>query len=542
MARWRIALLVALALPLLLVGLASLGWALDTRNDGGQVRRAVQLAGTDMAGMDTAKVEAVVQGLSKDLPDTEVTVEAGDTKLTTTAGDLGVRLDAPATIAAVMAEGRDDPGILGPIRWTRSLVTDRPVAVSLSVDRKAATATLRGLEGDKATHPVEPTIAANANAVTLTPGAPGRGIDIDDVLAKLPSDIGRVGRPITIRTRILTTPPTLSDDAVKPLVEKANAITESPVTVTAGESEIKLDGKALRPAFRLTMNGDAPQLTLDPATVQKALDAAAPPPFNPTGVRFDLVDGVMTPKAGTDAVVCCGQDAAGQIIAGLLAGKTEIDVDTRTITAAEGVEQAAQLGVKEVVGEFTTKHPAGQPRVKNIHRIADLTRGALIAPGQTFSVNQYVGRRTSEKGFVEAPVIEQGEFSTDVGGGVSQYATTLFNAAFFAGLDIPEHKAHSIYISRYPFGREATLAYPSVDLKIHNNTPYGVVIWPTYTSTSITIQLWSTKYATGVQSGQTSSKGRCGRVTTTRTRTFVDGHTDTQKYVASYDCNPPKHE
>jgi len=211
------------------------------------------------------------------------------------------------------------------------------------------------------------------------------------------------------------------------------------------------------------------------------------------------------------------------------------------LTAAEGVKEAAGLGVKEVVGEFTTRHAAGQPRVKNIHLIADLTRGVLIAPGETFSVNKFVGKRTAEKGFVEAPVIEQGEFSTDIGGGVSQYATTLFNAAFFAGLDIPEHKAHSIYISRYPFGREATLAYPSVDLKIHNNSPYGVVIWPTYTASSITVQLWSTKFAAGVQSAQAASKGRCGRVTTTRTRTFVDGRVDTQKYVATYDCNPPAH-
>ena len=105
-----------------------------------------------------------------------------------------------------------------------------------------------------------------------------------------------------------------------------------------------------------------------------------------------------------------------------------------------------------------------------------MTRGVLIAPGETFSANGFVGKRTKEKGFASAPVIENGKFSEDYGGGVSQWATTTFNAAFFAGLDIPDHKAHSIYISRYPYGREATLAYPSVDLKIHNNTPYGVVM------------------------------------------------------------------
>jgi len=146
-----------------------------------------------------------------------------------------------------------------------------------------------------------------------------------------------------------------------------------------------------------------------------------------------------------------------------------------------------------------------------------------------------VGKRTVEKGYVMAPIIADGQHAMDIGGGVSQFATTLFNAAFFGGLDIPEHKAHSEYISRYPFGREATVAYPSVDIKVHNETPYGVVIWPTYTASSVTIQLWSSPFATGAQTAQSPTSG-CGKITTERTRTFVDGHTDKQKYYASYKC------
>jgi len=96
-------------------------------------------------------------------------------------------------------------------------------------------------------------------------------------------------------------------------------------------------------------------------------------------------------------------------------------------------------------------------------------------------------------------------------------------------------KVNPEYISRYPFGREATVAYPGVDLKIKNNTPYGVVIWPTYTGSSITIQLWSTPYASGAQTGQNQSSG-CGKITTQRTRTYVDGRTDTQTYNANYRC------
>ena len=136
---------------------------------------------------------------------------------------------------------------------------------------------------------------------------------------------------------------------------------------------------------------------------------------------------------------------------------------------------------------------------------------------------------------MEGGVIQDGVFEASVGGGISQFATTLFNAAFFGGLDFDEYQSHSIYIPRYPYGREATLSFPKPDLVIKNTTPYGVLIWPTYTGSSITVTLYSTRYATGEQTGQsTSPAGACRRVTTERTRTYVDGHTEVDSVFATY--------
>jgi vancomycin resistance protein YoaR len=196
-----------------------------------------------------------------------------------------------------------------------------------------------------------------------------------------------------------------------------------------------------------------------------------------------------------------------------------VEAPLRRIEPKISAEQAATLGIKEIVGIFTTKHPPNQPRVKNIHRIADLMRGQVILPGQTMSVNAIIGRRTPAKGFVNAPVIQEGLFAEDFGGGVSQFATTLFNAAFLAGLEFPEYQSHSIYLSRYPYGREATLNYPHPDLKIRNTTPYGVLIWPSYTGSAIGVTLYSTKTWKVTQTGQTKSpSGVCTRVRTERTR------------------------
>jgi vancomycin resistance protein YoaR len=172
----------------------------------------------------------------------------------------------------------------------------------------------------------------------------------------------------------------------------------------------------------------------------------------------------------------------------------------------------------------------------------------VIDPGDSFSINDFVGKRTTDDGFVTGGVIENGTFAESVGGGISQFATTTFNAAFFGGLDFVEYQSHSIYISRYPYGREATLSYPKPDLVIGNSTPHGVLIWPTYTGTSITVTLYSTQFAKGAQTNQTEAPvgvAGCKRVTTERTRTFVDGHTEVDRVFAVYrpaegvQCNGP---
>ena len=109
----------------------------------------------------------------------------------------------------------------------------------------------------------------------------------------------------------------------------------------------------------------------------------------------------------------------------------------------------------------------------NIHTIANIVNGAVIMPGDTFSLNQFVGPRDTKRGFVEAPMIEDGLFHNSVGGGVSQFATTMYNAVFFAGLKDIEHHPHSYYISRYPAGREATVSYPAPNLIFQNDEPTG---------------------------------------------------------------------
>ena len=537
----RKALIALIAAPLVVIFLISSAWALDSSVvNGDSVSRNVELAGVSVGGMSRSQLESAVEEMSERFPDTEVRIDAGDIRLDTTAGDLGLSIDVDRSVAAAWEVGRDDPMPTRPVRWAGSLLSPRSVDAVIAVDAGTMTHELEVLEGDKRSEPVEPTLEATEEGVRVIPGKDGIELTTNAVVAGMPDGVARLDAPIAVHAKRAVTTPKMTDASVQALADTANKVTSGNVKLVAAGTTFEIAGKDFRPAFSATVEGtaDAPtaRLTISPEAVAKLLAANVPAGSgNPTGVRFDIQNGVPVPVPGKDAQVCCAPEAPQKIVDGLLAGHTEIDLPARTMTAAEGVEWAKTLGVTQVIGEFTTRHPAGQPRVKNIHTISDSIRGLLIAPGDTFSVNQFVGKRTPEKGYVLAPVIEDGKHSEDYGGGISQFATTLFNAAFFGGLDIPAYKAHSEYISRYPYGREATLAYPSVDLKVRNNTPYGVVIWPTYTDSSVTVQLWSTPYATGAQTAQNRSSG-CGKVTTQRTRTFLDGRTDQQDFHANYRC------
>ena len=156
-------------------------------------------------------------------------------------------------------------------------------------------------------------------------------------------------------------------------------------------------------------------------------------------------------------------------------------------------DEARALNIHELVSTYTTYYPCCASRVTNIHKIADIVDGAVVRPGEQFSLNSYAGPRTTEKGFVLAPMIADGKYKDEIGGGVSQFATTTFNAIFYGGYEIDYHQAHSYYISRYPAGRDATVSWPQPDLRFTNDSHAGILIKTSYDGTSVTVSFYGDK-------------------------------------------------
>jgi vancomycin resistance protein YoaR len=527
-----------LALAGLLVVVVVGLWALDTRLSENKVGRKVNLAGQSIAGMEAAELDAAVASLAGEYREAAVVVEAPEGGFEASAPEFGLSVDTARTVAAAMAVGRTG-NVVGRIwDWARSFVVERPAPVRIDLDQQAMARIV--IERDpKRVPPVEPSVMVQDDKVVPKPGEPGRGITAPSVLAGL-QKAGPKGVPLRISVDRDSVPPRFPIDDAKRLADRAEALAAAGLPVSAGSETATVPASVVRGWFRTQATGEELKLAVDASDAPEALAELFPEPaVEPVNAGFTVSAGrvSITPaKAGSG---CCAAGASAAIQSALLnraSADTAIPLPLKPVPPSRDEEAARKLGIVEPIGTFTTNHAAGEPRVQNIHRISDLIRGVVIAPGTTFSVNDHVGRRTAANGFVPAPVIDhEYKFTEDIGGGISQFATTIFNAAFFAGLDIPSYYMHGIYIARYPYGRESTISFPSPDVRIRNNTPYGVLIWPTYTATSITVTMYSTKFVSGEQTNQTREmKGVCTAVTTERTRTYVDGRKTTDRFTGLY--------
>lgn len=148
---------------------------------------------------------------------------------------------------------------------------------------------------------------------------------------------------------------------------------------------------------------------------------------------------------------------------------------------------AEGLNITHLVSSFTTYYSCCEARARNIQKFADLVNNTVVAPGQEFNLNTFAGRRTSEDGFEPAGTLIKGSLIETVGGGVSQFATTFFNAVYWGGYKDIAHKPHSRYFSRYPEGIEATISWPEPHLIFQNDSESGIWIRATHTPQSVTV-------------------------------------------------------
>jgi vancomycin resistance protein YoaR len=285
--------------------------------------------------------------------------------------------------------------------------------------------------------------------------------------------------------------PRVSPGAVDDAVAEAERILSQNVVITAGIVQVTLTPEQIAPTLRTTVTEDDElDVSVDPAQLRGVMGPQlAQLTTPPADARFEVTEAggvnVVPSQPGRELNVKAVSRAIGN-------GRHQINAPLVEREPEHDTEWANALGIKELVSSFTTNHASGQARVTNIHRAADIINNMVVEPGEEFSLDQAIGARTLDRGFVNAPVF-YGEFTEDVGGGVSQLATTFFNAVFFGGYDIITFKPHSIYISRYPMGRESTINYGTVDVRFRNDSQHGILIRASYSDSSITVNFYGDK-------------------------------------------------
>ena len=455
----------------------------------GDVPRGTRVLGVDVGAKSRAEATRALTDAFGDRTAEPVAVALDGKTVPVKPESVGMTLDVEATVEAAAAGA------------TR-LWGERVVAPVIRLDQALLEKALRARIDPKRITLKRPGIAYAGLTPKPTYPAPGRTLD-PAAAATAVRGAWLTGRPATVPLTEL--PPATTKEQVDELVRTlAVPAVAAPVTVSVGGKSFTLKPAAIAAAL-VFASDDAGRLSA--AVDGKKLHAAAASEFRK--VEVAAKEATVTLAGGKPKTVAStpGQAVDLAVLGPALlpvlrsSGPRTVEATLTTTEAKVTDDDVRKLGIKERVSTFTTRFTGGRssPRSQNIITIAKDVDGAVVMPGETFSLNRHTGERTYSNGYQDAPVIVGGKLEPGVGGGASQFTTTLFNAAYYAGLEDVEHKPHSFYFSRYPSVIESTIFYPTLDLKFKNTTPYGVLIDTATTGSSVTVSMWSTKYYDSVK-------------------------------------------
>lgn len=417
------------------------------------------------------------------------TLVAGDQNFRISPKELGLRVRLPATVD--QAIGRT----WNPTQAWSDRFGERELTPIVAVDDTLLDAEIATLARAIDTVPTEPTLSVSGGKATLTPGVPGVQLDQAETRALL---LDRLLAPREdLELPLTTVSPEVTEEAAQRARALAkNAIAE-PVTVRAGGVTATIPSSAIVKALSFTREGGELVPVLDGAVLHESIaDQLAEVETPGRDATFEITKGV--PIVVPSLV---GRGIEDGELATAVAGVLGETGDARDVTVSFGVrepelttEEAQQLGVTEKLSTFTQNFPYAAYRVQNIGQAAEYINGTLLMPGEVFSMNEVIKERTPENGYTRGFVIGPGGiFEEQQGGGVSASATAMWTAAFFAGMEQVSTRAHSIYISRYQPGLEATVAWGLFDMQFRNNTPNAVFITTKMSNTSLKVTFWGTR-------------------------------------------------
>ncbi|MBL0749726.1 VanW family protein [Nocardioides baculatus] len=463
---------------------------------GDKVPRNTTVSGVRIGGHPQAEAAQRLEAGLADKVNRDIATTIEGTPVAIVPAEAGLAVDYEASVAEAGGEESWDP-----VRLWNYFTGGDTFEAEVIVDDTAFQTYLTGLDEQHGATARDGAVSFDGERVVVKKARTGAALDPADTLAALRTAF-LADEPGDVALEMADVAPAIdAGDVEEALDGFASPAVAAPVTLSFEGSAVKVFPADYTAALSLVPTDGELVPTLDAAKLSEVV-ASKVTQGAPVDATVTLVNGTPQVVPAKPGVTFDEQ----QLEAGFLEvvakpqGERTLALTAKVAEPAFTTKDARALKIRERVSTFTTYFPYAEYRNVNLGRAAELINGTVLKPGETFSLNGIVGERTEANGFTKGYIINDGILVQDLGGGVSQIATTTFNAMFFAGLEDVEHKPHSFYIDRYPIGREATVAWGSVDLQFRNDTPYGILIsasvTPSTPSTSgvATVSMYSTKY------------------------------------------------
>lgn len=457
---------------------------------GSGVRPGVEVAGVPIGGLPPSEAREKLQVTVGADARKRFRVVAGDQEFSLKPRQSGLTFDPRATVDQVV--GRT----WNPFTLINELTTTRSVDPVIDVDQAVLDAQIASIASAINTEPVEPALTVGASGVEYTPGTPGSVLDEQALADEMIASLLQPRAPLT--APMIEEQPEVTAEEAQAAVDLAEQAISAPVTVNAEGTVAEIPASAIAEALSFTKENGNLVPVLDGAVLHEAIREQLKAIETPgRDARFKI-------KKGVPVVVPAkvGRGVEDGELADKVLSVLSSDGAARTVGVSVGVrdpelstEDAEALGITERLSTFTQKFPYAAYRVTNIGQAAEYVNGTILMPGDTFSMNETIKERTEKNGYTVGTVIGPGGvFEEALGGGVSAATTAVWTAAFFAGMERVDTRAHSVYISRYQPGLEATVAWGIFDMQFRNDQPYPVLITTKMTNTSMTVDFWGTRF------------------------------------------------
>jgi vancomycin resistance protein YoaR len=458
-----------------------------------RLAEGVRIAGVDVGGLTPRKARALLERRASALENTPVEFHAAGHTWRLSAEQLGVRADWAAAVDAVRHQGDG----FGPVRGFRRLdlrFFGADVAPRTQVEAAALQYVLDQIAARVDTAHTESRIVLHGLDPVIVPGRKGQALDRRQAATTIVGALAGLTRePVELPVR--TVSPSVSAGDLNVAQAQVRTALSAPVRLILGKTRWRLTPRKIATLLELPADGRTKLQIGGPGAnrwfgaLARSVDRA------PVDADFAITKSGIRVIPDRDGYALDVPESAQKVLRAALVSDPalrRIELVAQTTHAERTRAEAEAMHISGLVAAYTTYYGGDPNRVHNVQLVAHLVDRHVIAPGATFSFNETTGARTADKGFREAPVIINGELKTGLGGGVCQVSTTVFNAAYEAGLPITERTNHALYISHYPQGRDATVNYPDIDLKFVNDTGHWLLLRTWVGSSSLTVALYGT--------------------------------------------------